>query len=1025
MKLISLISSLALCAATLNAQPQTPLHRDINVTSDGLVQQKRTELALYPSRRDALRLGFVQSPYNVSLNGEWDFAFAGDDKDISGNAETWETIKVPGNWELQGFDFPVYVNTIYDFETRNPQPPVLPDAIPTGTYRRSFTVPASWDGEIYLNVCGAKGGMYVYVNGSYIGYSEDAKDLARFDITSALIQGENEVKIVITKWSTGSYLECMDFWRISGIERDVYLSCEPAAMKDFDFRISSTLEDDLSTGVFRMDYTPLELSGSYELLDPKGRSVLSGEILPGSSSVCGVIKEVRKWSAETPELYKLVLNLGGMWTRFDVGFRRLEIVGNTYLVNGQPVKFKGVNLHEHDQFTGHYITRETVLRDLQLMRQHNINGIRTCHYPQPRFFYELCDSLGFYVYSEANVESHGMGYSLDRTLGNNPAWYAKHIDRILNMYYRVGNYPCVTVLSLGNEGGNGCNFYNAYKELKALDGPVMNRPVCYERAEFEWNTDCLVPQYPGADWFRKMGEEGSDRPVFPSEYAHAMGNSTGSLDLQWSYIYKYPNLQGGFIWDWVDQGLAATDSLGRTYWNYGGDYGTDAPSDNNFLCNGIVGPDRAPHPGALEVKHVYQEVEFSATDTPGVFRVFNRHYFKSLRGYRVKYTVYADGKKVRSGYRWFRTPAQSEETFKIRLPRKMDPQKDYYVNFSVVTRRGSVLVPRGYELASDQILLQKAAKAEVAACGESASVSEDGDRIVMSTSLAEVVFDKAEGIITSYRVGGKDMFNADFGLRPNWWRAPNDNDYGCWWPARTQDFKTSSKNLSCEAVPADSCIKVTYYLSSGNVEDVVYTLEGDVLKVDMAFKAHLTRQRAIEVPRIGFLMRLPASADAFSYYGRGPQENYWDRNTSAFVGLYNSSASAEFVPYVRPQECGHHTDCRWLNVGPMHVEADRFEFTALRQSIDDLDSEESVRNDYQWLNRKPGDERDIESARNNLRRQQHLSDIVDRDFVELSIDYRQTGIGGYDSWGATTEKERTLWSDRSYEFTFCISPSGK
>lgn len=1031
MKSIPLVAALSL-GALLNAGARTadahlPLHRDMTVTGDGAVQQKRTELVWYKSRKDALRKDFGQSPYNLSLNGTWDFAFSQDDSDITGNASEWGTIKVPGNWELQGYDFPVYVNTIYDFATKDPQPPALPEAIPTGTYRRTFTVPASWAGNaVYLNVCGAKGGMYVYVNGKYIGYSEDAKDLARFDISGALAQGENEVKIVITKWSTGSYLECMDFWRISGIERDVYLSSEPAALKDFDFEVLSTLAGDMATGRFALICSGTSLPLSYEILDAKGKKVAGGALETdggGQAKAELSIPDVKAWTAETPYLYRLVLRAGeSLWTRFDVGFRRFDIVGNTFLVNGKPIKFKGVNLHEHDQYTGHYITRETALKDLELMRRHNINAIRTCHYPQPRFFYELCDSLGFYVYSEANVESHGMGYDLDRTLGNNPAWYPKHIDRIHNMYYRVRNYPCVTVLSLGNEGGNGCNFYDAYKDIKALEKDRMNRPVCYERAEFDWNTDCLVPQYPGADWFRKMGEEGSDRPVFPSEYAHAMGNSTGSLDLQWKYIYEYPNLQGGFIWDWVDQGLAAVCEDGGVYWKYGGDYGDRAPSDNNFLCNGIVGPDRVPHPGAAEVKHVYQEVTFSATGTPGVFRVSNRHYFKSLRGLKVRYAVYEDGKRVRCGTRRFRTPAQDSELFRIRLPRRMDDRKDYYVDFSVVTCRRSALLPRGYEVASDQILIHAAAP-YAAPQGETAAVVDEGSRIVMTTSSARVVFDRGKAAVTEYSVGGVQMFDPEFGLRPNWWRAPNDNDYGCWWPARTQEYKISSKNLSCVANAGESSIHVRYNLASGNVQDVVYTLIGNVLKVDVAFAGCCAKPRPIEVPRIGFLFHEPASADAFSYYGRGPHENYWDRYTSAFVNRYESSASAEFVQYVRPQECGHHTDCRWLNVGPVRVEADRFEFTALRQSIDDLDSEESVSNDYQWRNLAADDVNDPAQARNNMRRQQHLCDIADRDFVEVSVDYRQTGVGGYDSWGATTESCRTLWSDRDYTFSFCLRPA--
>ena len=1017
---------LALCPVLATANPESsplPLHRDMTICSDGQVQQKRTELSYYSSRKDALEKGFSQSPLHMDLNGLWDFAFASDDKSIGGEPESWGSIKVPGNWELQGYDYPVYVNTIYEFATINPQPPQLPEQIPVGTYRRYFTLPESWQGmELYLNVCGAKGGTYVYCNGEYIGYAEDAKDLARFDITSAVKAGENELRIYISKWSTGSYLECMDFWRISGIERDVYLSAEPAALKNFDFELVSDVSADGKTGLFSLRTTGQRSALSFQLLDSRGRIVCEGNnLIPedGQIKYDAEIERVRKWSAETPELYTLLLNTEGLWSRFNVGFRRFEILGNTFLINGQPVKFKGVNLHEHDQFTGHYITRETVLRDLKLMRMHNINAIRTCHYPQPRFFYELCDSLGFYVYSEANVESHGMGYSLDRTLGNRPQWYPKHIDRILNMYYRVRNYPCVTILSLGNEGGNGCNFYDSYNELKALEKNGARRPVCYERAEFEWNTDCIVPQYPGASWFRRMGEEGSDRPVFPSEYAHAMGNSTGSLDLQWEQIYKYPNLQGGFIWDWVDQGLYAKDENGREYWAYGGDYGEKAPSDNNFLCNGIVGPDREPHPGASEVKRVYQEIDIKATDKANVFRVFNRHYFTDLRHFIIRYSVMADGKKVRRGWRWLRTPAQDSTDIRIRLPRKMDKCKDWYVDFDVFTTRKSALLPRGFQSASVQLPLQLKS-VEVPSFDTGVEIVDDGSRIVMTGNDVKVVFDREKAVITEYSVKGQPMFDSEYGLRPNWWRAPNDNDYGNGFPARTQAFKQSGRKLCCEAKAGEHSVQLCYTLSSGNTQYVEYGLNGSKLVIKTHFSAN-TQDKAIEIPRLGFVLRLPDSADEFTYFGRGPQENYWDRYMASEVGLYQSSASSEFVPYVRPQECGHHIDCRMLEAGKLRVESERFEFNMLRQSIDDLDSEEAVMNDYQWRNLTPEDKNDTAAARNNMRRQQHLCDIQERDFVELCIDYRMTGVGGYDSWGATTEKERTLWSDRDYDFWFSLS----
>ena len=529
-----------------------PYWQDMTVTSVN-AETQRTEAVWFADRADALSKGFRESENYVNLNGVWDFKYF---DDYHGMEEflrsprkdsAWDRIQVPGNWEVQGHGVAIYTNIPYEFAPVDPQPPTLPEVFPAGIYRRTLTVPEGWSGRtVYLNLAGIKSGTYVYVNGREIGYSEDSKSLARFDITPALKEGENDLVLKVYRYSTGSYLECQDFWRISGIERDVYLSSEKTPAK-FDFTVVSTLDPTLTQGVFRMDLrskAPAEVF--YELIDKDGETVADAifEFKGELTTVTDTIPGVRKWSAETPELYTLLLRVNGEYSRFHVGFRRIEIATvkdgdrdvKALLVNGQPVKFKGVNMHEHNPYTGHYQTKENLLEDLRLMKMANINAIRTCHYPKSREFYELCDSLGFYVYDEANIESHGIGYKLDRTLGNNPAWQDKHIDRILNMYRRTANYPCVTILSLGNEAGNGVNFYEAYRVLKALEKDGQDRPVCYERAEREWNTDMLVPQYPNAEWFARMGERESGRPVVPSEYSHAMGNSNGSIDLQWENI---------------------------------------------------------------------------------------------------------------------------------------------------------------------------------------------------------------------------------------------------------------------------------------------------------------------------------------------------------------------------------------------------------------------------------------------------------------------------------------------------------
>ena len=1003
-------------------------HLDQKVVSKGGAVTRRHETVFFDSAKDAASKDMEQSPNYSSLNGVWDFRYYDSVQDMLADPDKAPTaIKVPGNWEVQGFGTAVYVNHPYEFRPRNPQPPQLPDRIPTGVYSRKFTPEFGKGENCYLNLCGVKGGAYVFVNGKFVGYSEDSKDLVRYDITPYVESGmETDLRIVVTRWNTGSYLECQDFWRISGIERDVYLSREPATVpEDFDWNVVSTLSEDLGTGDFRLEVNSSKpINVSWTLLDANGNETAKGatETVQGVKQWQSAIKDVRRWSAETPELYTLLLCVEGKHAKANVGFRRLEIVGDRFLVNGQPVKFKGVNIHEHNQFTGHYVTKEDILTDLRLMKKHNINAIRTSHYPLPRLFYELCDEYGFYVYDEANIESHGMGYNLEKTLGNNPDWLPQHRDRILNMYYRTRNYPCVTILSLGNEAGNGCNFYDTYRELKALESGGQNRPVCYERAVLEWNTDMFVPQYPDAEWFHKMGKSGYPKPVVPSEYSHAMGNSNGSLDRQWKYIYEYPNLQGGFIWDWIDQGLYETDSDGRMYWTYGGDYGEHSPSDGNFNCNGVIAPDRTPHPAMAEIKHVYQDVKVLPEDaSQGLFKVQNRFYFKSLNEYALRWAVTADGTRIASGNVALSAAPQSEEV-RVRLP-KLPSDKKCLITFETLTSKAAGLLPEGSVIACDQIKLSDARRLATPRLARGVKATETETAIALECRDASLVFDKALGCLKEYSFKGKNMFNEDFGLRPLFWRAPTDNDYGNGMPSRCQAFKVSSREFDVKAGLEGDTVVAEYSLASGNIFTVRYTLlEGGILSVESDFKG-VKSSKPVDVPRIGFRMRLPASADSFTYLGRGPEENYADRFGGTLIGEYSSSASKEYVRYVRPQECGHHIDCEYLSIGGLAIRSDRFEFNALRCAVEDLDSEEAVQRDYQWENKGPLTENDPAKAKNRLRRQTHINDYVERDFVEVCVDYAQSGVGGYDSWGARPDGDRCLWSDRDYSFRFAIVPA--
>ena len=536
----------------------------------------RTAFMTYDNRDQALTGEYENSPYYKLLNGTWNFYYADTYKDLPANIEqpdaniAWKEIKVPGNWEVQGYGVAIYTNHGYEFKPRNPQPPQLPEANPVGVYQRDIEIPADWDGrDIFLRLEGAKSGVYVYVNGQEVGYSEDSKNPAEFLINNYLKPGKNSLVIKIFRWSTGSYLECQDFWRMSGIERDVFLFSQPKThIKDFN--VMSTLDDTYKNGIFKLDVDVTnhtagnkEVTVAYELLDAAKKVVAEGNTpcpvtADGQKSISfeATLSNVKTWTSEHPNLYRLLISLkDGEKTSeiipYTVGFRRFEIKptdqitenGKPYIclfINGQPIKLKGVNIHEHNPETGHYVPEELMRKDFTLMKQNNINSVRLCHYPQDRKFYELCDEYGIYVYDEANIESHGMYYNLSRggTLGNHPEWLKPHMDRTINMYERNKNHPSVAIWSLGNEAGNGYNFYQTYLWLKEREVKGMNRPVNYERALWEWNTDMYVPQYPSAAWLEEIGKKGSVRPIAPSEYSHAMGNSNGNLAAQWRAIYK-------------------------------------------------------------------------------------------------------------------------------------------------------------------------------------------------------------------------------------------------------------------------------------------------------------------------------------------------------------------------------------------------------------------------------------------------------------------------------------------------------
>ncbi len=1105
----TIFCTLTLAAAAESAyakQATLPHWQDVQCV--GVNREKpRSAFMTYDRRSDALTGKYEKSSYYQLLNGTWNFYYVDAYKNLPKDIEqpganiSWKTIKVPGNWEVQGFGTAIYTNHGYEFKPRFPEPPQLPEENPVGVYQRTFEIPESWDGrDIFLHIAGAKSGVYTYINGKEVGYSEDSKNPAEFLINPYLQKGKNTLVLKIFRWSTGSYLECQDMFRISGIERDVFLYAQPKTHVQ-DFNILSTLDDSYKNGIFKLDVNLKngtaggKATVAYELLDAQGKIVASERkqvalneqrLYEKVVSFERQLPAVKTWTSEHPNLYKLLISLeedGKVkeMIPYNVGFRRLEIKeidqraanGKPYvvfMVNGQPIKLKGVNIHEHNEKTGHYVTEELMRRDFELMKLHNINTVRLSHYPQDRRFYELCDEYGLYVYDEANIESHGMYYDLRKggSLGNHPDWLAKHMDRTRNMYERNKNYPSVTFFSLGNEAGNGYNFYQTYLFIKEREKEGMNRPVNYERALWEWNTDMYVPQYPSAEWLEDIGRKGSDRPIVPSEYSHAMGNSSGKLNQQWQAIYKYPNLQGGYIWDWVDQGILCKDENGKPYWAYGGDFGTNAPSDGNFCCNGIVAPDRTPHPAMQEVKYAYQNVGFEAVDLKqGRFKVVNRFYFTNLNKYQVHYTVKANGKTLKSGKMRLDIAPQGSREVNVAVGNlKQRVATEYFVDFAVTTTEAEPLVPVGHQIAGEQFRLpidplpmpQHKANGRL-------QVADGGDEIVVKSDKMQFVFNRKNGLVTSYKVDGTEYFHEGFGLQPNFWRAPNDNDYGNGQPKREQVWKASSKNFQVTDAQVKvegqtAILSVHYLLAAGNLYGVNYTIHPDgVVRADITFNSTDMKEGKTEVseatrlatfspgqeaarkaasrlvvPRIGMRMRLPVNMNMVSYFGRGPEENYIDRNAGSFVDVYTTTAEKlSETNYVRPQESGHRTDTRWVRLsqgngrGLLIRAEETIGFNALRNAVEDYDSEEAVNRPYQWNNFTPMEvlNHDENAAKNVLRRQTHINDLTPRNFVEVCIDMKQQGVAGYDSWGDRPSLAHSLPANRDYKWSFTMFPVGK
>lgn len=803
------------------------------------------------------------SPYFKSLNGTWKFNWVEKiaERPIGFykpgfDAKSWDNIAVPSNWELQGYGIPIYVNQPYEW-TENPQPPAIPhDINPTGSYLTTFTIPENWNGRrTFIHFGGVKSAFYLWINGREVGFNKDSKTPAEFDISSFLQTGGNLLALQVYRWSDGAYLECQDFWRISGIERDVFLFSVPQTYIN-DFFAHPNLINNYRDGQFELEVeitSPvtkkseklnLEISllgnSPNAIIYEENRTFKAGTEPRQTFNFSHFIKEPRKWTAETPELYTLILSLSDKKGNIletvtsKIGFRTSEIKNGQLLVNGVPILIKGVNRHEHDPSTGHVISEESMMKDILLMKQNNINTVRTCHYPNDPRWYELCNEYGIYVIDEANIESHGMGYD-EKSLAKDPLWEKAHIDRVNRMLERDKNHPSVIIWSMGNEAGDGVNFTACYKFIKQKD---LSRPIHYERALLGPNTDIYCPMYASIEYIESYAKQKQDRPLIMCEYSHSMGNSTGNFQDYWDVIEKYDQLQGGCIWDWVDQGFYKTDENGETFFAYGGDYGPeDVPSDGNFCANGLVSADRTPHPALKEVKKTYQYAGIQALDPYlGKFHLINKHDFINLDCYNLLWRVEANGKNILEGV--IQNPdveAHSSKTININLS-NLDylPGVAYFINFSLVTTSDDGLIPAGFEIASEQIALPNPMKPEskTGSLIPNLTISENDSLIEFSGNNFKIVLSKENGEISSWIADGTELLAE--GLTPNFWRAPTDNDFGNGMEKRCAPWKAASKNRVLQSLvlhkidASATVVEVKYLLPDVNSSlQVDYTINGN------------------------------------------------------------------------------------------------------------------------------------------------------------------------------------------------------
>lgn len=1028
------------CLAVLSAEAQKdkPWWLDPEVNEVNTMAPRAAFFA-YETENLAKADQKARSERYLSLEGKWKFNFSKDhDKaprdfySLKYDDSQWTDFPVPGILELNGYGDAIYSNNGYPWRTQfRPEPLFVEERNNyTGSYRKMVTVPADWKGErIYLHVGSATSNLMVWVNGKFVGYSEDSKVSAEFDLTKYLTPGkENLIAMQVMRWCDGSYLEDQDFWRFTGIAREVYLYARPQA-HIADLFITPDLVNNYQDGTLEVKLNAVGAKGEtvmFSLKDKEGKEVAAQTAKVGGNGEVKVnfdIKNPLKWTAETPNLYTLYTTLmdGKQVAEVvpqRVGFRKVEIKNAQVLVNGQPVLFKGANRHELDPVTGYVVSMDRMLEDIRVMKELNINAVRTCHYPNDPRWYELCDIYGIYMVAEANIESHGMGYG-DKTLAKEPTYEKAHLERNESNIKIYKNHPSIIFWSVGNEAGYGPNFEKAYDLVKAYD---PSRPCQYEQVGQNGKTDIFCPMYYDYGGCDKYSQGDNPRPLIQCEYAHAMGNSMGGFKEYWDMVRKYPKYQGGFIWDFVDQGLRVKNKQGKTIYAYGGDFGRYPTSDHNFNCNGIINPDRKPNPHANEVRYYYQNIWATAKDLKaGEVEVYNENFFKSLDDVELQWTLESEGKVLANGRNALDIPAQQKRVVKLdgySLP--ADVKGEVVLNLDFVLKKAEPMLDAGYAVAREQFVVNpytfptmESVLAVTSGKYDTRKVEKEEKVawVTLSAGNTSVTFNHWNGWIDYLDVDGKPMLEEGYAITPDFWRAPTDNDYGAGTQRKLHAWKNPEMKMKSFKVvenegKAEKGVEVVYDMPSVEATlTMTYTLTpAGELVVNEAMTVNKDAKHKPELMRYGMQLVMPKAYNMLTYYGKGPGENYIDRNNGDRLGVYDAKVADQYWGYVRPQESGNKTEVRYWQVKDENGKGLEFysfapmECSTLNYLASDLDDG--------W---------------DKNAHQSHSGDLTPRDFSVVKLAARQRGLACVNSWGAIPlEQYRMPYQD--YSFTYVIRP---